>query len=126
MGPHRGEGGPGRSLGNESEQQKAPSSHELLADAHRGFWWSRKRLTASFNFPPLLCPGEAAVGQLQALHGALPVPDEEHEAGFPVRQRRRHYSLRADAEVKSQHVSVISHRDLMNAMCFLYPAIFAG
>lgn len=53
----------------------------------------------SSNFLPF-CPGAAAVRQLQALHGALPVPDEEHAAGLPVRQRRRHYTLRAHAEVK--------------------------
>lgn len=58
------------------------------------------RPPASFSFPPFLCAGAASVGQLPALHGALPVPDEEHAAGFPVRQHRRHCALRAHAEVK--------------------------
>lgn len=46
-----------------------------------------------------MCPGEAAVRQLQAVHRALPVPDEEHAAGFPLHKRRRHHALRAHAEV---------------------------
>lgn len=59
--------------------------------------------TGSYNWGPFLCPGEAAVRQLQAVHRALPVPDEEHASGFPVHQRRCHHTLRAHVEVKSHH-----------------------
>lgn len=62
---------------------------------------SHSRCTWSYNWGPFLCPGEAAVRQLQAVHRALPVSDEEHASGFPLHQRRCHYTLRAHAEVKS-------------------------
>lgn len=62
---------------------------------------SHSQCTWSYNWGPFLCPGEAAVRQLQAVHRALPVPDEEHASGFPLHQRRCHYTLRAHAEVKS-------------------------
>lgn len=70
---------------------------------------SHSQCTWSYNWGPFLCPGEAAVRQLQAVHRALPVPDEEHASGFPLLQRRCHYTLRAHAEVKftlpSHHVT---------------------
>lgn len=83
---------------------------QLFTDIHQGFWFSQKCLTASgsYNWGPFLCPGEAAVRQLQAVHRALPVPDEEHASGFPLHQRRCHYTLRAHAEVKS-HRHHITH-----------------
>ena len=64
---------------------------------------SHSQCTGSYNWGPFLCPGEAAVRQLQAVHWALPVPDEEHASDFPLHQRRCHYTLRAHAEVKSHH-----------------------
>lgn len=62
---------------------------------------SHSQCTWSYNWGPFLCPGEAAVRQLQAVHRALPVSDEEHASGFPLHQRCCHYTLRAHAEVKS-------------------------
>lgn len=71
---------------------------------------NNKRCTGSYNCGPFLCPGEAAVRQLQAAHRALPVSDEEHASGFPLHQRRRHYTLRAHAEVKShRHWHHVTH-----------------
>lgn len=64
---------------------------------------SHSQCTRSYNWGPFLCPGEAAVRQLQAVHRALPVPDEEHASGFPLHQRCCHYTLRAHAEVKAHH-----------------------
>lgn len=65
--------------------------------------------TQSYNWGPFLCPGEAAVRQLQAVHRALPVSDEEHASGFPLHQRRCHYTLRAHAQVKSHYHRITSH-----------------
>lgn len=62
---------------------------------------SQRRCTGSYNWRPFLCPGEAAIRQLQTVHRALPVPDEEHASGFPLHQRSCHHTLRAHAEVKS-------------------------
>lgn len=62
---------------------------------------SHSQCTWSYNWGPFLCPGEAAVRQLQAVHRALPVSDEEHASDFPLHQRCCHYTLRAHAEVKS-------------------------
>lgn len=69
---------------------------------------SHSQYTWSYNWGPFLCPGEAVVRQLQAVHRALPVPDEEHASDFPLHQRCCHYTLRAHAEVKS-HRHHITH-----------------
>lgn len=72
--------------------------------------------TPSYNRGPFLCPGEAAVRQLQAAHRALPVSDEEHASGFPLHQRRCHYTLRAHAEVKSHRHRIASRTSPLPAV----------
>lgn len=72
--------------------------------------------TPSYNRGPFLCPGEAAVRQLQAAHRALPLSDEEHASGFPLHQRRCHYTLRAHAEVKSHRHRIASRTSPLPAV----------
>lgn len=113
VGPCRREGRPGRfstiNLLSGGENLSSSGNSHLVSSARH--WHSSRFLvqpkmshsqhTWSYNWGPFLCPGEAAVRQLQAVHRTLPLSDEEHASGFPLHQRCCHYALRAHAEVKS-------------------------
>lgn len=130
VGPHRCEGRSGRFLPHRPpsvgfKKNKPLSScgkSHLISSA---FHWHSSRFLVqpkmshsqrswSYNRGPFLCPGEAAVRQLQAVHRALPVSDEEYASGFPLHQRRCHYTLRAHAEVKSHCHRIASHTHLIS------------